>query len=102
MYLRQTRNTPLATPDVEAASGFMKSLKEEGQLPDWLPREKGSLAAAPNALETLLGWRAMDSTVFYYKIRIDPETGAFRLAETRRADGENQGTARAAAPVSRR
>ena len=90
MYLKQTRTAPFATTDVEAASGFMKSLKEAGQLPDWLPQEKGSLAAAPNELETLLGWRANDSRVLKYKTKYDLETGAFRLAEAWRLDKENK------------
>ena len=83
MYLKQTRTAPLAAADVEAAGGFLKSLKKAGQLSDWLPEEKGFLAATPNDLETLVGWRAVDSKLFYYNIKYDLESGAFRLEETR-------------------
>jgi len=87
MYLKQTSVGPLFDEDTEAASEFVKSLKEKGQLPGWPKNEEGTihLEAQPDS-QTYDFRKNGDSVTSHYRVMRESKDRPWKLQKAWRTD----------------
>lgn len=90
MYLKQTSAGPLSDENTEAATKFVKTLKEKGQLPGWSTNDEGMiyLESYPD-FEAFDGQKSGDSSTYHYKVARASE-GSWKLQKAWRADQKSR------------
>ena len=91
MYLTQTSVGPLVDENMAAATEFLKTLKERGQLPGWPENDKGTfyLEPYPN-FEAFDGRKSGDSATYHYQVARASESSPWKLQKAWRTDQNNQ------------
>lgn len=92
MYLKQTSESPLVEQNAETAMTFLKSLKNNGELPGWSKIEAGETAypeVDSNSVTLCIG-KVKDSSIFHYTVVRLSENDSWKLQRAWRTDQNNK------------